>query len=637
MKQSLPNFLTDLDPEIYMSDNYITLDFEIDTSYGDYGSAIHADNQMLLAVWKDHSNFNTQWGGDLSNLIEDIEKSDFIVCHNAKYELMWLKRAGLDLSKVLVFDTMLAEYVLMGNLAAGDKMMRPRSLRLNACCKRRGWRQKDPVVNTMMKHGINPVEMPRPWVQGRCERDVRDTEKLFKDQRIRLRDSNRLPVVFTRSILTPILSDIQFNGMCLDADRVESVYQETRERFTKLSAEMDELTGGISWRSSKQVGEFIYDQLGFEELRKKDGSPLRTATDKRKTDKATLQKLEAKTEEQKQFLKLREELGRLNAALTKTLEFFYGAVKEKGGIFYAEFNQARTATHRLSSTGIPTQFKLFENAKSVQFQNLPNIFKRLFKARRKGWKIGEADGSQLEFRVAAFLGRDSQAVHDIKIHHDVHTFTASVINQIPENEVNKLQRKKAKAHTFKPLYGGQSGTKDEQAYYKAFKERYSELAATQLGWVHNVLNDKRLITPWGIQYYWPLAKRSKSGYINVGSAVYNYPIQALATAEIIPIALTYFWHRVYTENLQDKIIIVNTVHDSIIAEVHPNHQDDFRRIAIQAFGEDVYNYLKKVYNLDFNVPLGAGIMLSDHWADDSEGEEEAYDIHINGKVEQIAA
>jgi DNA polymerase I-like protein with 3'-5' exonuclease and polymerase domains len=558
-----------------------------------------------------------------------------MVAHQAKYELMWLRRCGLDLAKVITFDTKIAEYVLMGNLAAGDKNMPPRSTSLDACCRRRGLQAKDPVVNIMMSHGINPVNMPRPWLQGRCERDVEETEKVFLDQREQLKKTNRLPVLFTRCILTPVLADTEFNGMALDKARVYKEYEQHVKRKNELSNRMDELTGGINWNSSKQVGEFLYDVLKFDELRNKRGEPKRTAAGKRLTDKNSLKKLKATTSKQKEFLKIKAELGKVSAALSKSLEFFKGVVDEYGEVFHAEFNQTVTATHRLSSSGIRMTFEQFDKPKQAQFQNLPNAFKTLFRAKRPGWKIGEVDGSQLEFRVAGHLGKDSQILKDIVNKHDVHRFTASVLNNITEAEVTKEQRKKAKADTFKPMYGGQSGTDAQRAYYSAYKERYSELNATQESWVREVLNRKRLITSWGLRYYWPYARRSSSGYVNVTSAVYNYQIQALATAEIIPIAITYFWHRVRAEGLEDKIVLVNTVHDSGICEVHPDHQDDFRRIAIRAFGEDVYNYLKNVYGIEFTIPLGAGIMLSDHWDDDTEGEEESYDIYIDGRVEKI--
>jgi DNA polymerase I-like protein with 3'-5' exonuclease and polymerase domains len=96
------------------------------------------------------------------------------------------------------------------------------------------------------------------------------------------------------------------------------------------------------------------------------------------------------------------------------------------------------------------------------------------------------------------------------------------------------------------------------------------------------------VTEWGLRYYWPIAKYRRDGTLNVKNSVYNYPVQALATAEIIPIAAVYMWHRIYERGLQDKIIPVNTVHDSVISEIHPEHVGDWEEISIQAFTRDVY-------------------------------------------------
>jgi hypothetical protein len=176
---SLPAFLERLDPDIFLGDNYVTLDFETDTSHGDYGSPVHPDNHLLLACWSVGPNgtVKSKWGGEFSQqeLLDDIAKADFIVAHNAKYELGWLKRCGIDLRKVFAYDTKLGEYVLMGNRIAGDEVMHRLATSLDMCCRRRGLPVKDPVVDIMIKNGINPKDIPKPWLEGRCRQDVETT------------------------------------------------------------------------------------------------------------------------------------------------------------------------------------------------------------------------------------------------------------------------------------------------------------------------------------------------------------------------------------------------------------------------------------------------------------------------------
>ncbi len=109
-----------------------------------------------------------------------------------------------------------------------------------------------------------------------------------------------------------------------------------------------------------------------------------------------------------------------------------------------KFMQCVTATGRLSS-------------RDPNFQNQPrgNTFpiRKAVISRFKNGKIMEMDFSQLEFRTAVFLAQDEQGMEDIKNGVDVHQYTADVIG---------CSRQEAKAHTFKPLYGGVTGTENEK-------------------------------------------------------------------------------------------------------------------------------------------------------------------------------
>lgn len=671
----IPSFLLKLDPSIYLGNNYVVLDFEVDTSHGDHGNPVHRDNALLLGCWRtgrDHvegPRSVCHWGSEYSmeGLLLDIASADFIVAQAAKYELGWLIRAGVDPRKILVWDTKLGEYVLLGNLAVGDKEsgIPPRAMDLDTLCRRRGLPVKDPVVDVMIKDSINPVLIPRPWLEGRCRQDVETTEQVFLHQRQQLRRTNRLGVAYTRNLLTPVLAAMEQEGMALDGDEVVAIFEEYSAKFAKLNAEMSAMTGGINWRSNKQVAKFVYDELKFEELKdfrgqpkrnkgkkthNKDGSPV----EKRKTDQKTIDALKAKTPEQKRFVTLRKELGKVSAALTKNLNFFVGVVREYGGVFFGEFNQTNTATHRLSASGIEMPFESFKNEDGsakfmkAQFQNMDRKFKKLFKAKRvtedgRPWLIFDPDGSQLEFRVAAFLGQDKQAMEDIANKEwDAHVTSGAAMAQRTYDELYKLYkagdkdaeeiRQKAKPETFKPLYGGEYGTPAQMRWYEEFKNRYKGIADTQKDWAAAVAKDKVLVTAWGMRYYWPNARMDANGRVNVKTQVFNYPVQALATAEIIPIAIVYFWHRLADAGLEDKAYIVNTIHDSIVVEVHPDFLEPVKAIAMQAFTTDVYNYLSKVYGMEFNVPLGIGMKAGTHWGT---GKESAFNIWPDGRKEQV--
>ena len=59
---------------------------------------------------------------------------------------------------------------------------------------------------------------------------------------------------------------------------------------------------------------------------------------------------------------------------------------------------------------------------------------------------------------------------------------------------------------------------------------------------------------------------------------------------------------------------MNTVHDSIIAELHPSEEALWHELAKQCFIDDTYAILQRLYGISLTVPLGAGVMVGSHWA-----------------------
>jgi DNA polymerase I-like protein with 3'-5' exonuclease and polymerase domains len=629
-------------PEAFLSRNYVCLDFEIDTSHGDYGHPVHKDNQMLLACWSlgtEHPCFEadgkvyTIWGGeyDLQPLIDHLNVAEIVVAHNSKYELGWLLRCGYDIGSRPVFCTKIAEYVLSGNLTYDTS--------LDACVRRRGGRCKDPVVDKMMKAGVNPVSIPRAWLQGRCIQDVQTTEQLFLDQVTLLSNTNRLGVMYVRCAFTPVLAYMEQQGMTLDRDRVMAEYNKEVKAEKDLALELEELMGALSPTSTKQLAVYLYERLQFDELRDKRGKPIRTAGDKPITNVATIEKLglKAKTREQKKFIEVYFNWNKSKQRVTKYLDFYVAVCNQMDGKFYASFNQTVTATHRLSSSGMRIAFDHVVDDKgkkkegTTQFQNQPREYKRMFRSSREGYLFTEEDGSGLEFRVAGLVGNDPMIKADINDpEFDPHRRSAAIINDIDESEVTKYQRTAAKAHTFKPLFGGQSGTEGEKRYYNAFNERYSALVQTQEQWLRDAKYNKKVILPWGLRTYWPYIKSDKTGYIKERTQIFNLPIQSFATADIIPIQATVLWHLIRENGYENQMVLVNTVHDSVLAEIHEDYLDEYKRLTTESW-QQVYHFIKAVYgdtvyDMMEGMPLGTEISWGTHW---SEGEEVSYNITAN--------
>jgi len=588
------------DPNVYWEDDYVVLDFETTTDFK--GSPLVESNRLILACWTrgKQSDVKHTFGSeyDMGALVHDINEARFLVAHNAKFELGWLRRCGVNLHEVIVYDTLLGEYIIGGNRY---NLMQ---LSLNESLKRYGLEPKRDIIGLMLKAGHKTEDMPRSWLLDYCKRDVKACEELFLAQREKLKESNLLHLQYQRCLVTPCLVDMEFQGIQIDETKVRGLLAEVEDEYARKTAELQEFMGGIPPSSTPQKCAYVYDTLKFRVPRDWKGREMLTPKGGKSISAEVLKRLKPENKRQEEWLRLNTEWAELNSDVTKYLRKFLECCDEADGLMRAVFNQATTRTHRFSSSGLVYK---------VQFQNLNRRFKPIFKARKEGWLVGEADGAQLEFRIAAHMGRDKVALGDILNKMDIHSFTASVIG---------CSRQDAKAHTFKPLYGGFSGAPEVAAYYKAFAERYSGIADTQRGWTHKVLKDKKLRTEYGLLFHWPQCKMSKSGYIAFTTNIYNYPVQGFATAEIIPLALVCAWHR-----MRDlKSFLVNTVHDSIIAEIHPDEVDLWHEIARTCLIKDCYQFLQTLYKINLTVPLGAGVMIGSHWSnEEAKNSEVIYD------------
>ena len=594
--EQLPAFVREPNPEIYRTGVPLFLDFE--TTNLDKGSALNPHNRIVLACWQLGWDGEVQhkWGNEFEQqeLLECLREADFLVAHNAKFESQWLARCGLELQNLLLYDTMLAEYVVGGN------RWKTNLLSLDACAKRNGIGGKLSVVSRMIKAGIPTEDIPQAWLLRYCQQDVHLLSRLMRRQ-LQTISPKLLPVVYSRCMLTPVLADLETNGMALDAELINSLASTLETRLVELESQTNRRASGVNLNSPKQMAAFLYDQLGFAEptIRRRGTTiPDRTPSGLRKTDGDTVAALECTTAQQREFKALFEEARDVGQQLSKYLRKFSECVRDNAGVLYAAFHQTQTFTHRLSSSG--AKYK-------VQFQNFPRAYKKFFRAKRPGWLVGEADGAQLEFRAAGHLGRDEAIKRDVADGVDVHRVTADTMTDAGQY----TERQEAKPHTFKPLYGGQSGTEAEKAYYQYFREKYPGIAAAQSRWIDRVLTDKLLETEWGLVYYWPDTRMDRSGYITNTTSICNYPVQAFATAEIIPFALICMWHRLKRSTYQMQL--VNTVHDSIIAELPPEEQQAFHDLARQCMIYDAEDMVRRLYGIELFVPLGCGVKIGEHW------------------------
>jgi len=316
-----------------------------------------------------------------------------------------------------------------------------------------------------------------------------------------------------------------------------------------------------------------------------------------KTDRDTLKKLSMRAQgDMKEFVDL---IIRYNAIDTY-LNTFVNGIRDhvnEDSVLHPKFMQCVTATARLSS-------------RDPNFQNQPrgNTFpiRKVISSRFKGGKIMEIDFSQLEFRTAVFLAQDKQGMKDIDDGVDVHQFTADTIG---------VSRQDAKAHTFKPLYGGMSGSDSEKRYYKAFLEKYKDIAKWHETLQSTAIEFKKVKLPSGREYSFPYAQRQAWGGSSYSTQIKNYPVQGFATADIVPIACINAYKMMRDKGV--KSLLINTVHDSIVVDAHPDEVELMTDLLDKAT-RNVIDSLYDFYKVEFNVPLDTELKIGDNWLEMNE-------------------
>lgn len=300
------------------------------------------------------------------------------------------------------------------------------------------------------------------------------------------------------------------------------------------------------------------------------------------------------------FLQRVRRLSAVDTYLSSFVEGIATHVKQDGKL-HVRLLQHRTATGRLSGA-------------DPNMQNMPRggtfPVKKVFKSRWDGGQIMEADFAQLEFRVAAFLSQDKTAIDEVTTGFDVHSYTAKVITDAGQS----MSRQEAKAHTFAPLYGasGFGRTPAEAAYYEQFTKKYSGISKWHKELAREALATGKIKTPSGREFSFPDVTRKANGTVTFFTQIKNFPVQSFATADIVPISLIYIDKLLGVNKMQS--CIVNTVHDSIVIDVHPEEKDKVLRI-INAANDKLLAIVNKKWKLDFNVPLLLEAKIGPNWLD----------------------
>jgi len=309
----------------------------------------------------------------------------------------------------------------------------------------------------------------------------------------------------------------------------------------------------------------------------------------------------AKNNNMQDAIDLLTDMKRLNA-VNSYISNFVNAIElhtKENGILHVNLTQHITATGRFSG-------------RDPNMQNMPrgNTFpvKKVFVSRWDGGYIMEADFAQLEFRTAAFLAQDEVAMKEIATGFDVHSYTAKVITDAGQYTT----RQEAKEHTFAPLFGatGFGRSKAEKAYYEHFTEKYKGVAAWHQNLADEAIRFNKITNISGRQYAFPDVERRANGSVSHFTNIKNYPVQGFATGDVVPVVLNEMHKR-----LQPYYsCIVNTVHDSVVVDIHPDEKDIVLQL-VNDMNDGLTDMVEKVYGIRMNVPLLLEAKIGPNWLD----------------------
>jgi DNA polymerase I-like protein with 3'-5' exonuclease and polymerase domains len=305
-----------------------------------------------------------------------------------------------------------------------------------------------------------------------------------------------------------------------------------------------------------------------------------------------------KSDEAYNFLNDLQRLSALDTYLSSFVEGINTYIKDDGKL-HVRLLQHRTATGRFSGA-------------EPNMQNMPRggtfPVKKVFISRWEGGMILEADFAQLEFRTAAYLSQDETAMKEIENGFDVHSYTQEVIS----NAGQKISRQEAKAHTFAPLFGatGFGRSPAEATYYEQFTKKYKGIALWHSRLAKEAVTHFKIKTPSGREFAFPDVSRRTNGGVTHFTQIKNYPVQSFATADIVPLILMDIDRRLNGY----KSCVVNTVHDSIVIDVHPDEVEVVKSI-IKYTNNDMTSTINEHFNIDLNVPLLLEAKIGKNWLD----------------------
>lgn len=370
--------------------------------------------------------------------------------------------------------------------------------------------------------------------------------------------------------LIPVLAGMEEEGFRIDCGMLAEYSKQLQAEANLIENRIREQAGepDLNVASPKQLGNILFEKLQLDPKAKKSKSGSYS------TDEETLLELQDKHPIVNDILRFRE----LKKLINTYIDPFPSFIAPESGKIHTTFNQALTATGRLSSVkpnlqNIPIRSEL---GREIRRAFIPSDDQHL---------LVSADYSQIELRLMAILSQDPALLEDFRQEKDIHTATAARIFHIPEEDVTREQRSKAKTANFGIIYGisafglaqrlniARSEAKSLiEEYFRSYPQVHTYMERTQ----ETARNQSYVETLFGRKRFLP-AINSRNAVVR-GLAernAINAPLQGTA-ADLIKIAMIRVAGRLKTEGLRSKLIL--QVHDELIVDALKEEVEQVKRL-----------------------------------------------------------
>lgn len=525
----------------------------------------------LSIAWENHKAYYIPFSSSRTEATERLTKFKTLfenpsikkIGQNIKFDILVLAQYGIRVNGQL-FDTMIAHYILQPDLRhnltyLSETYLKYSPVEIEELIGKKGSKQ-DSMRNVAL-------EKIKDYAAEDADLTYQLSEILAKE----LQQSKLQPLAESIEMpLIPVLAEMEANGFRIDTIALNEYAKELNKELIEIEEKIYTQAGlHFNISSPKQLGEILFEHL------KLDPNAKKTKTNQYSTSEETLIALADKHSIINDILDFRS----LKKLLSTYIEALPKLINPKTGKVHTSYNQAVTATGRLSSN-------------NPNLQNIPireergREIRKAFIPSDKDNVLLAADYSQIELRLMAHLSQDTNMIEAFKNNEDIHTSTAAKIFHV-ENlyEVTKDQRRKAKTANFGIIYGISSFGLSQRLsisrseakslideYFKTFPKvkEYMDQSisvAGQRGYVETIMGRKRVLNDIN-------SKNATVRGFAERNAI-NAPIQGSA-ADIIKIAMIDIYNELISKKFKSKMIL--QVHDELIFDVHKSELEEIKSL-----------------------------------------------------------